>query len=213
MKTLTVEQGSAEWRAARLGIPTASQFHRILTPKTRKPSSQAPAYLCELLAERLLGMPLDGAATAWTERGTELEQEAALAYEIQTGVTVERVGLVTSDDGRAACSPDRLAGEDGGVEIKCPALHVHLRSALFPVEEEHASQVQGALWLTGRAWWDLVSYVPGQPMSIRRIERDEEHIEALESVLAAFCGSLDWAWERVREMGYGSVEPEEDFFI
>ncbi|HSH45084.1 MAG TPA: hypothetical protein VK966_04470 [Longimicrobiales bacterium] len=33
---LDVEQGSGEWEAARLGIPTASQYDRILTAKTLK---------------------------------------------------------------------------------------------------------------------------------------------------------------------------------
>ena len=39
MKIHTFEQGSPEWFMGRLGIPTASRFNELLTPKTRKPAA------------------------------------------------------------------------------------------------------------------------------------------------------------------------------
>jgi hypothetical protein len=42
MITHDVTQGSPEWLEARLGIPTASEFDKIITP-TGKPSTQYEA--------------------------------------------------------------------------------------------------------------------------------------------------------------------------
>ena len=43
------------------------------------------------------------------------------------------------------------------------------------------------LWITGRQWIDLVVWVPSlEHMVIKRITRDEDAIEALESDLMAF---------------------------
>ena len=44
-----IKQGSPEWALIRAGVLTASNFDRILTPKTRKPSAQRDAYLLSLI--------------------------------------------------------------------------------------------------------------------------------------------------------------------
>ena len=49
MIELPCQQGSVEWFEARLGIPTASEFSRIVTP-TGKLSASRHAYMGELLA-------------------------------------------------------------------------------------------------------------------------------------------------------------------
>ena len=46
-------QYSPEWWNVRRGIPTASEFDRILTPATGKPSKSADGYACQLIGERL----------------------------------------------------------------------------------------------------------------------------------------------------------------
>jgi hypothetical protein len=54
------------------------------------------------------------------ERGARMEEEAVAAFEFDRGIDTEVVGFVTTDDGLAGCSPDRFAGSDEVVEIKCP---------------------------------------------------------------------------------------------
>jgi len=54
MIVVDAEQRSDEWHAARLGIPTASNFKRIITG-TGKASTQIDDYMDELLTERLTG--------------------------------------------------------------------------------------------------------------------------------------------------------------
>ena len=68
MIVLDHDQGSTEWIEARLGIPTASGFHRIITP-TGKLSASRDAYEGELLAEWALGRPVtEFGGNDWTER-------------------------------------------------------------------------------------------------------------------------------------------------
>jgi hypothetical protein len=41
----------------------------------------------------------------------------------------------------------------------------------------------GNLWITGRKWWDFMSYCPEEDFFITRIERDEDYIAKLEEHL------------------------------
>jgi hypothetical protein len=192
-----VEQGSPEWRRLRLGIPTASNFHRIISPKTLKLSAASHGYLCELVAERLLGEPMDADKTMFMERGSELEEQAVAYYELQRDVETTRVGFVTDDDCAVGCSPDRLVGDDGGLEIKCPGAAQHV-SNMLEMTAHYMPQVQGTMWLTGRDWWDLLSFHPALPPVIVRIERDEEYIERLAEAVCAFNVRLDQATEQLK---------------
>lgn len=191
MKIHDVEQGTPEWLQLRLGIPTGSQFDRLLTPKTRKPAAARFKYRAELLAEWLLGYPIDnGSQTIWMERGTGLEAEARRWYEFEKGVTVQRVGFVTRDDGQVGCSPDGLVGDDGVLEIKCPSAVQHVLY-LLGEEPDYLGQCQGSLYITGRRWVDFLSYNPALPPKLIRIHRDEEYIAALADVLDSFLAGLE----------------------
>lgn len=195
MKIMQMEQGSAEWMDARLGIPTASRFSDIITPKTLKPSSSSTEYRNQLLAEWLLGYAIDwsNGGSAWTDRGREMEAEARSFYEMQFDVDVARVGFVTRDDGRVGGSPDGLVGTDGGVEIKCPALHTHIGYLLDPqtLAAKYRAQVQGYLYLTDRQWWDVLSYTPALPHVRARVERDPKFVAAFEAALEVFLADMD----------------------
>lgn len=200
MIVVPCEQGSREWLDARLGIPTASQFHRILTP-TGKPSSQADAYLFQLLAERLLREPIGdvGWLSGLMERGKTLEDEAVKWYEFDRDVRCDKVGFCLSDDRAIGCSADRLVGEHGGLEIKCPGPAQHLAYVLNEksVDRDHWVQVQGCLLVTGRSWWDVVSYHPYLPAARVRVVVDPEYLDRLATALQDFCSRLDEAEEAV----------------
>lgn len=195
MKIIDCEQGSHEWHMARLGLPTASNFNRILTSKTLKYAAGAETYRNELLAETLTGSPLITFESYWTERGHEQEPKARMSYEFLRGVEVERVGFITTDDGKVGCSPDSLVGFDGGLELKCPAPHTHVGYLLAPdsLVDEYRHQVQGCLYVTGREWWDLVSYYPGLEPVVVRVEPDPEYQRKLDAALTTFLADLDAA--------------------
>ena len=93
------EQGSGEWIECRLGIPTASEFGRIVTA-TGKLSAQRGPYMGELLAEWALGEPYADFENEWTERGKLLEPEALEYYAFVRDVTPAKVGFVYRDSAR-----------------------------------------------------------------------------------------------------------------
>jgi hypothetical protein len=101
-----VPQNSTAWLNARLGIPTASNFNKILTP-TGKQSTQASAYVNELVAGLILGEVQQRLVpTYWMERGQLLEDEARKLYEFTTGYTTADGGFATNDTRTAGASPD-----------------------------------------------------------------------------------------------------------
>lgn len=185
-----VEQGTLDWMLLRLGLPTASQFDRLITPKTRKPSTAAANYRADLLAEWLMGHPIEWGSNGWMDRGTWMEKEAFQYYELNQNVDVVKVGFITSDDGSFGGSPDGLVGDDGGVELKVPNATMHTRY-LLGLEPDYFGQCQGYMYLTGRKWWDLLSYNPSLPPVIYRLQRDESYIAALEPVLREFCKTVE----------------------
>lgn len=204
MKTLDVVQGTEAWLRARLGRPTASCFNKIVTPAKGKLSESSGLYMYQLLAEWMLGHSLGEDENQFMQRGSLMEQEAVAYYELQRGIETAAVGFITTDDGRAGCSPDRFVGETGGLEIKCPSPAVHIGYLLNADPVQYRPQIQGALWITGRDWWDFLSYHPTIPSALLRFPRDEAYIALLGDAVTAFCDRLDEAKARLREMG---VEP------
>jgi hypothetical protein len=183
------EQGTPEWHAARLGIPTASCFAKVLAKgegKTRR------RYLLDLAAERLTGEVAEGYTNSHMERGHALEDDARQLYAFQHDAAPQRVGFVRCDVHRAGASPDSLLGDDGLLEIKTRlgALQLDLlESGKLP--PEHRAQVQGQLLIAGRDWCDFVSYWPRLPLFVVRVERDPVYIDKLAQELADFNGELD----------------------
>lgn len=166
-----------------------------------KPSSQTDKYINELLAEWLLGVPLDPAHSQLMDRGTELEVKAAQLYAIMNNATPATVGLCLHDTLEVGASPDRLVGEDGLLEIKCPSPHTHIGYLLNGVDADYRCQVQGQLWITGRQWLDFLSYHPTMPEFQIRVERDTEFIQALSDAVDAFLDQLERGKQRLIELG------------
>ena len=186
-----VDQGSEAWVALRLGRPTASQFHRIITPKTLALSRQRHQYMAELIVERDTGRPYDTDSLGWMGRGSEMEAEARRWYEFETGREVSQTGFVTLDNGTAGGSPDGLVMLDGLIEIKCRSARRHVEHLLGSAGDfASVTQVQGLMWITGRAWCDVVGYCPGQPGIIERVERNDETIAAITLAVYDFCSDL-----------------------
>lgn len=199
MKILDVVQGTDEWKDARLGRPTSSCFHKILTPKTLKLAAGRRKYLHELVAEKLLRVPLDEAYSAYMERGSEMEDQARSYYEMQKGVDVLEVGFVTTDDGKVGASPDGLIEvEAGGLEIKIPAPTTHTGYLLDGIDAAYRCQIQGSMYVCEREWWDFLSYNPVIDSPIIRVYRDEGVITALKEALSQFCDEVDEAMEKVK---------------
>lgn len=178
-----IEQGSPEWHKLRMGVATASNFSKIITP-TGKLSTSIDGYALKLAAEYFLVEPEETYKSAAMERGTELEPDARQAYEEFNLIPVEQVTFIRSDCGNFGYSPDGLVDSDGLIEIKCPQDTTHLDYIIGgKVPTEYKAQVQGGLMVSGRKWCDFVSYHPNfkddKRLFIVRAERDEEFISSL----------------------------------
>lgn len=202
MKILNVTQGTQEWKQARLGIPTASQASKLITPKTLQPSSQADKYLAELLYEWIFQVPADERYSQFMERGNALETEARDWYNVEYGTGYRPAGLILTDDGRFGASPDGIADAtewDGfakpgrGLEIKCVAPTKHLWYILHPEEFEadHRAQVQASLWASGFESWTMLAYHPSLKPVHFRVEPDPDFAKAWESILHTFQMNLE----------------------
>ena len=190
MKVLRSKQGSDEWFAARRGIPTASEFSRIITPKTGKLSAGVDLYIAELIAQAA-GFDDAWQGSYWADRGLMLEDEAIAWYEFEHEVSVDRIGMIIREDGAVAGSPDGLIDEDGGIEVKCPMAKNHILTMMAgDMPDKHKPQVHGLLYLSGRKWWDYLSYCPDFEPLLIRVEPDEYTVkvgEALEVFLLRFA--------------------------
>ena len=185
------EQRSEAWHKLRLGRPTASAFDKIVTSKG-KLSTQCEAYLNQLLAETILGTVIEEKLeTKWMEHGRLMESQAIASYEFETERETQYVGFIINWDGAIGCSPDRLVGNAGLLELKAPAPQTHvgyLRNR--SVEDAYRAQVQGQLLVSEREWLDLQSYCVGFPTIIIRVNRDEAYLAVLETALHEFVDKL-----------------------
>ena len=210
MRIIECEQGSVDWWLARKGIPTASQFDRILTPKTGKYSASAEEYICELIADGMMGGPpqgIEGYTSKAMQDGIDTEPEARRWYAFERDAHVQQVGFCLTDDGRFGCSPDGLVGDDGGLELKCPMLKTHIKYlSAGTLPAEYKCQVHGSLIVTERAWWDFVSYAPNLPPLLVRVEPDT-FTEQLRAAMETFWTQLEHA-KALIETKRSADEPE-----
>lgn len=200
MKIITADQRSPEWFKARRGIPTASDFDKIVTTEG-KPSKQRQKYMYQLAGERM-GATIDEGYTNFAmQQGIDREEEARSLYEMARG-SVQKVGLCLSDCGRYGASPDGLIGEEGIIEIKCPQVATHIEYMLADrIPTDYFQQTQGQLLVTGRKWVDFMSHFPGlQPKIIRDVP-DRGFQAVLRASLERFCEELDTLVNQIEKGG------------
>jgi putative phage-type endonuclease len=190
-------QGTAEWKALRLGKLTASRVaDAVAKTKTGWGASRANL-MAALIAERLTGVPQESFTNAAMQHGTETEPEARAAYSFYRDVDVAEVAFVEHPSiPMSGCSPDGLVGDDGLVEFKCPNTATHLDTLLGgTVPGKYITQIQWQMACTGRQWVDFVSYDPRLPeamrLFIKRVERDNGKIAELTGDVKAFLAELD----------------------
>lgn len=186
-------------KAGYKAAPKADSVRRaLLGEKVGDFSEAARNYAFRLAIERISGEPLDEGFQTWSmKRGNELEPEARMEHEMQSGLFVQKAGFVTSDCGHFGASADGLVDPDGGCEYKCFIAPEKLRA--FHIDGDITSvidQVQGGMWLTGRKWWHIGLYCPalepaGKQLWWRQFERDDAYVSNLEADLLEFKALVD----------------------
>jgi hypothetical protein len=190
-------QGSMEWFAAREANLTSSKFSCVVARPTSKKYQE---YLADKVNE-ILGVPNfdDDQNKPWHSHGKEWEDEARISYEFQTGNIVDNAWYIKHPDfDFIGGSPDGLVNDDGGIEIKCrKSLTAHEKSIDAGMESTHKPQVQGYLWITGREWFDFISYFKDEDLfktdlHIHRVYADLEYHKKLETACLMF-------WRNIQE--------------
>lgn len=201
-----MDQGTDEWKKARLGFVTASQISAVMAKgKGGAPSKTRTTYMGQLISETLTGVPYEGFTSAAMQHGTETEDEARAAYSLIRDA-VEQVGFIPHPEiKRSGASPDGKVGSDGLTEFKCPntATHIaNLRGA--KIDRAYLLQMQWQMACADREWCDFVSYDPRMPpdlsIKITRVERDDELIGEISDEVSAFIAEMDLTIAELRRI-------------
>lgn len=203
MREIQVEQGSDAWFAARLGMPTASNFDKILTPGG-KLSTSSRKYGFYLAAEKILNKQLESIDNLeWVQHGKFFEEEAAKNYEFVNEIQIRKCGLITTDNGLVGASPDRLLiGKNGGLEIKCPAPQTQIGYIVDGFGDAYKCQVQGQMWVAELDFVDRYAWHPELPPAMLRTIRDEPFIKLLSDAITQFCDDLAEIIRKARASGF-----------
>jgi len=162
-----LEQGTQQWKEARLGKITASSSECIMVNGKGANGLGAGAitYAEQLVNEIICGPniidsdPFISLAMEW---GNHYEIVARDLYKEKRKVDVTIPGGV--ENGEFWYSPDGFVGTDGLIEIKAPQPKQHIKILRSDVLlKEYVHQCQFALWITGREWLDWISFNPVYP--------------------------------------------------
>lgn len=134
-------------------------------------SDTARGLIFTLAAERITGHVDPTYLTADMLRGHDEEPYARDAYAKHYGPVTE-MGFITEDKWGVTIgvSPDGLVNDEGGIEIKSRRAKTHVEIVISgEVPDRHMAQIQTALLVTGRAWWDYVDFSNGMHLFPKRV--------------------------------------------
>lgn len=200
---MNVEQGSDEWKRARLAKLTASRISDALA-KNRQgtgPGITRLNYQAELVCERLNGFAYEGFQNSYMDRGKEEEDAAVRAYDLFAGTDeIRLIGFVQhASIPSFGASPDRVIGKIGLLEVKNRKTNIHfelLRSLKVPTGDvdQVLTELACADWAE---WCDYVSYdcraPAGMDLFVRRFYREDhqQRIAEIEQRGAEFLAEVE----------------------
>lgn len=204
--TEQIEQGTADWFAARCGRVTASRVADVIAKTKSGWGASRANYMSQLLCERLTGRVEESYTNAAMQHGIDTEPQARAAYEFFRDMTVQQVGFVNHPRiEMAGASPDGIIHGDvlGLVEIKCPNTATHLDTLLTgKIPAKYETQMQWQMACTAAHWCDFVSFdnrlPPEHSFFCDRIERDDKRIQELEEMVTEFLSELDAKIEQLK---------------
>ncbi len=192
-----MEQRTPEWYAERLGKATASMIaDATATIKTGEAASRIN-YRAQLVAERLTGLPqgVDLSDNKYVQHGIETEEQARIAFEFKTGLTVVEVGMIPHPTIEySGASPDGLVGEHI-LEIKCPSTATHIGYLKDnKVPSKYRKQMLWQMACCKKEKGYFVSFDPrldpGNQLLIVELFPEEGEIEALEVEVVKFLAEV-----------------------
>ena len=168
-------------------------------------SEERKKYRQRLVAERLIGMPVDEnrfitPAMKW---GMLQEKDAINEYVLRTKNIVAEAPFLRHPEMRCGASPDGLVvdretGLLGVLEVKClnPDNHLYKVIKRGEIPDEYIVQIHMEMWISGRDFCDFIGYDPRVPaglqLFVKRYERDDDYIEnVLEPAVRRFLDECD----------------------
>lgn len=167
MKVFTMEQGTESWYSERAGIMTASESQAIANQ-----GKGLVTYIDTVLQKKYELVADDERQDPNMEAGKEREYQARLLFELHTGLLINEVGFILSDNPYFGCSPDGLIGYPAMAEIKCPNNKTFFRlMRLFAngedfIDSKYLWQMQGQMLAAKRHWCVFIAYNPNYPTKI-----------------------------------------------
>jgi len=198
MESKDLKQGTAEWRAARVGKVTGSIIGAVLGVSPFTSRKQA---LRRMVREAMGDMEsFSNEAMQW---GNDHEDEACKLYTAMYAGSAEvtETGFWTKGD--MGASPDRLVGTDGLLEVKCPYSLRRDTSPHFKGIHElphYWQQIQMQLYITGRQWCDFLQWTPHDHY-YHRVERDPKWLENNLDEIASFMEDYESMTTQMAEGG------------
>ncbi len=196
--TQALVQGTPEWREARVGKITGSMIGAVLGVSPFTTRKRALRHM----VEESLGQTNRYVSEAM-QWGTEHEVDGVKLYDAlyAMGKAVTETGFWAKGD--LGASPDRLVGDDGLLEIKCP---FSLREQTVPefssIDDlpHYYHQMQLQMLCTNRQWCDFLQWTP-HDHKIERVMRDPMWLDNHVDDIAAFMGEYDELMEQMRTGG------------
>lgn len=178
MQVYNFPQYSPEWWEIRAKKMTASHAQAIGTN-----GKGLITYISQIMADYYNSEDQEPYSNKNMERGLELEAKAAQAYAWENLADVKEVGFVVYNE-YVGCSPDRLVGDDGLLEIKCPIDKTYFELLLTEkIDTKYEWQMQMQMLTTGRKWCDYVVFNPNfeRDLFVKRVLPDIEKFKKLEA--------------------------------
>lgn len=196
-------QHTDEWRQARVGLLTASEMEKIITPAKLQVANNAESriHLSELLAQRVNNYVEPTWFGGDMERGIIDEIDARALYRSKYAPVTE-CGFVTNDhwgftigyspDGFIDPYDSEFYSTPGQIEVKSRNQKHQMETILndsMPID--FMLQVQTGLLVTEREWCDFISYCSGMPMFTKRIYADPVVQQAIVTAATVFHQALE----------------------
>lgn len=183
MIKINIDQHSDAWFKIRMGRITASKFANLMASEN---TVGYKGLITDIASERIINEIDDPYFDSNMERGIELEPEACNYYSEIHETQIEKVGFCIPDEDDEfhewiGASPDRLVGDNGILEVKCPQKRAHwdyIKSNKLP--NKYKYQVYGLLYVTKLNWCDFMSYYPNLKPFIIRVYPDKEIFNDIE---------------------------------
>lgn len=190
--TRHIDQGTTEWDLIRVGRFTSSEWWKLmecgkrpmteeelkarpkagkgskttLVPDPSKMGEKGIRYIRQKVWETLTGEPMQSGYAFPMVYGKEQEKFAVLEFEERFKMETREVGFQMFSD-HAGGSPDRLIGDDQGLEVKCPSSDEQIDYLLLTDHWDLKRNYPDYYWqcvslmlFTNRKLWHFCTYDP-----------------------------------------------------